>query len=176
MQDTETRMEEINGSLTFRWLAPEYAVAPQLDPAGATELMAHGFRSVINIRHDGEQNQSITSVEAAKLVTSHGLTYVHMPVRGGLITAEEKVNTFEAAIDQAPKPVLVYCETGARAAILWAFSSVKRMPAADVLATCNRAGYDLSFFTEQLRERRRAHVAAHGGFLRRLAGFLRLAS
>jgi sulfide:quinone oxidoreductase len=169
-------MEEKNGSLTFRWLTPEYAVAPQLDPAGVAELTAHGFRSVVNIRHDGEQNQPMTSVEAAELAKNHGLAYVHMPVRGGLITAEEKVATFEATIDQAPKPALVYCETGARAAILWAFASVKRMPAGDVLATCNRAGYDLSFFTEQLRERRRAHVAAHGGFLRRLAGFLRLAS
>lgn len=169
-------MSETNGSLTFRRLAPDYAVAPALTPAQVAELSAYGFRSVVNIRHDGEQNLSMTSAEAAEEAASCGLAYVHLPVRGSLITAEDKVQAFDAALGQIPRPTLVYCETGARAAILWAFASVKRMPADEILATCSGAGYDLSFFAYQLRERRRAWLAEHGGFFRRLAGLLRLAS
>jgi sulfide:quinone oxidoreductase len=167
-------MEETTSSPTYKWLTPGCAVAPQLEPANMAELAPRGFRSVINIRHAREPNQPMSSAEAKILAEANGLHYLHLPVRGSLITAEEKVRAFEAALDETPKPVIVYCETGARAAILWAFSAMRRISAGEALAACQKAGYDLSFFSEQLRERRRACIRSHS-FLRKLAGFLRRA-
>lgn len=165
-------MEETTSSLTYKRLAPGFAVAPQLEASAVAEAAAEGFRSLINIRHEREQNLPLTSAQTKALAEAKGLSYLHLPVRGSLVTAEEKIKAFEQALDDTPGPVLVYCETGARAAILWAFSATRRMSAEEALAKCLQQGYDLSFFTEQLRERRRAHLQAQGGFFRKLAGFL----
>lgn len=168
-------MEETIGLPSYRWLARDYAVGPQPEAAHFTPLRTLGFRSILNIRPDGEMGLLMTAAEARALAERQGLAYGHLPVRGSLITAEHKVKAFEAIIDELPKPVFACCATGTRAAILWAFSAVRRLPANDALAACQRAGYDLSFFGEQLRERRRICAAGQGGFLRRLAGLWRQA-
>ena len=106
-------------SLPFQQVAPEFCVAPQLDPAAMAEAAAAGFKSVINNRPDGEggPDQPLSSaVEAA--AHAAGLEYRYLPVNGAFQSPEE-IAAMRKLVDALPKPILAFCRSGARSTRLF---------------------------------------------------------
>ncbi len=88
--------------------------AGQLYPEQMAEAAEKGFKSVINNRPDLEGGPvQPTSAEIQAAAEAAGLTYVAQPVISGQIT-EHDVRTFAEHLNHLPKPVLVFCRTGAR--------------------------------------------------------------
>ncbi len=92
----------------------EITVGAQPSEAELKGMADDGFRTVINLRADGEDMQPMsTDAEGAK-AESFGLEYVSIPV-----TAEgmdsELVDRFRETLHRAAKPVLVHCSGGKRA-------------------------------------------------------------
>ena len=107
-------------SLPMQQIAPEFCVAPQLEPAAMAEAAAAGFKSVINNRPDmeGGPNQPLSAdVEAA--ARAAGLEYRHLPVNGAYQSPEE-IAAMRALIDSLPKPILAFCRSGARSTRIYA--------------------------------------------------------
>jgi sulfide:quinone oxidoreductase len=125
------------------------SVSPQITPQDIPALAAAGFRSVICDRPDGEaaDQPSAGSVEAA--ARGAGLSFRSIPVVASAIS-DADVAKFRQALDTLPGPVLGYCRTGTRAAMLWALASVDKRPAAELLEGAAKAGYDLGALRPRL--------------------------
>jgi len=106
-------------TLSFKALSNDVSAAPQLGPEAMAEVAAAGFRSVINNRPDfegGPDQPTSASVEAA--ARAAGLEYEWLPVAPNVHSADE-INRFAELLATLPKPVLVFCRSGARSSRLY---------------------------------------------------------
>lgn len=105
-------------NLRIGQLSPHFFVSAQITPHDVTELAANGFKAIVNNRPDGEQPGQPTSDEIAAAAAGNGLEYVYLPVKSGGITAEN-LQDFHDKCAHLEGPVLMYCRSGARCAMLW---------------------------------------------------------
>ena len=105
--------------LEVRPVAPDVCVAPQLTPAAMAEAAAAGFKSVVNNRPDfefGPDQPTNASIEAAALAA--GLQYRFLPVNGAYQSPQE-IAAFARLLQELPRPLLLFCRSGARSARLY---------------------------------------------------------
>jgi sulfide:quinone oxidoreductase len=138
-------------------LEPDIAVAPQLAAADFAELAARGFRSVVDIRPDGEAQDQLPNAQAAAIAREHGLAFRYLPVRSLNITEDEVVGAFTRLMADLPAPILFYCGTSTRCATLWAQAAAPRLGVDTVLDVARASGYQLDFLRGLLSERAEWH-------------------
>jgi uncharacterized protein (TIGR01244 family) len=100
-------------------VAPDVCVAPQLTPEAMAEAAQAGFKSVVNNRPDfehGPNQPTNVAIEAA--AKAAGLEYRFLPVQSGYQSPEE-IAAFAKLLDELPRPMLVFCRSGARSARLY---------------------------------------------------------
>jgi uncharacterized protein (TIGR01244 family) len=106
-------------SLPVRAIAADVCVAPQLTPAAMAEAARAGFRSVVNNRPDFEHGpDQPTSAEIETAARAAGLEYRHLPVDGGYQSPEE-IAAFARLLAELPRPLLLFCRSGARSTRLY---------------------------------------------------------
>lgn len=106
-------------SLPLRPVASDVCVAPQLGPEAMAEAARLGFRSVVNNRPDfehGPGQPTHADIQAAALAA--GMQYRFLPVDGGYQTPEE-IARFAALLAELPRPLLLFCRSGARSTRLY---------------------------------------------------------
>lgn len=123
-------------------VTPGLSVAPQIAEADVAHLAAEGFKTIINVRPDGEEPGQPTSATMAALAEESGLAYRYIPITPGQITPAE-VTAFAEACQDLPGPVFSYCRSGTRAIMLWALSQRGTLAPEEIAATARAAGYDL---------------------------------
>lgn len=109
----------MNLSLTPSAIAPDVSVAGQLDEAAMAEAARAGFRAVVNNRpdHEGGPDQPTSaSIEAA--AQAAGLEYRYLPVSGAYQSPEDAAR-MAALLQELPRPLLMFCRSGARSARLY---------------------------------------------------------
>ncbi|MFC3874629.1 TIGR01244 family sulfur transferase [Neisseria musculi] len=138
--------------MNIRKLAEGLYIAPQLTQADAADAAALGIRSVICNRPDGEADNQPDFNQVRQWLADAGITNTaHQPVTAPAINGQDAAR-FQALISQAEKPVLAYCRTGTRSALLWAYHQVQNgLPAAQAVAAVKQAGVDLSSFEPRLQ-------------------------
>jgi sulfide:quinone oxidoreductase len=99
-------------------LTNDLAVAPQIGVGDIAAIKAQGFRSLICNRPDGEAADQTAFAEIEAAARSAGLEVRYLPVIPGKFTSAEAA-AFGAMIAELPKPVLAYCRSGSRSALLW---------------------------------------------------------
>ena len=90
----------------------------QIYPSQCAKLAQLGYRSVINIRPDDEQVSQPTSLDLASASEQANLAYEYLPFddeRLSTLTVEQFARFYHAC----PKPILMFCGTGARAKLLY---------------------------------------------------------
>lgn len=132
---------------------PDIAVAPQLAAADFAELAARGFRSVVDIRPDGEAQDQLPNAQAAAAARRHGLAFRYLPVRGLNVTDDEVVGAFTRLMADLPGPILFYCGTSTRCTTLWVQAAAPRLGVDTVLGIARNNGYELDFLRGLLTER-----------------------
>lgn len=106
-------------SLPLQAIAPDICAAPQLTPEAMAEAAAMGFKSVVNNRPDFEHGpDQPTSAAIQAAAEAAGLQYRHLPVAGGYQSPEE-IAAFAKLLDELPRPLLVFCRSGARSTRLF---------------------------------------------------------
>ena len=138
--------------MEIREIAPELSVAGQLTPADVDAVVAGGFRSIVINRPDGEGDDQPPSAELVAAATRAGLATRYIPVVSGNLT-DRDVADFDRALRELPAPVLAFCRSGTRSAILWALSQAGRRSTAAILEAAADAGYDLSAIEPRLASR-----------------------
>jgi uncharacterized protein (TIGR01244 family) len=101
-------------------IAPDVCVAPQLTPESMAEAAQAGFKSVVNNRPDfehGPNQPTNAAIEAA--AQAAGLEYRFLPVQSGYQSPQE-IEAFARLLEELPRPMLVFCRSGARSTRLYA--------------------------------------------------------
>jgi len=136
----------IAAMLALQRLDDKVTVAGQLREADVDDLARLGFRALVNNRPDGEAlfgQPASTEIHAAARgaqIASHYLP-IAMPTLG-----LNEIRQFRAIIKATDGPVLAYCKSGLRSALLWvlAEAAYERCPLDDLLRQAAAAGQDLS--------------------------------
>jgi len=104
--------------MTFKQLAPDFSVSPQITEDDLHDAAVQGFRSIISNRPDGEEEGQVPASAIGVKAEALGMRFVHLPVVAGAIT-ESDAAAMGAALARLPKPVLAFCRSGARSTKLW---------------------------------------------------------
>ncbi len=133
-------------------------VAGQIAQADIAAAAARGVRRLVCNRPDGEDEGQPTAAAVARWAAAAGMSFAHIPVRGGGMTPEA-VRAMAAALADGDGAVLAYCRSGARSAALWALAAALEgaHPPERLLGLARNAGYDLSALAPAL-----AHLATEG--------------
>lgn len=109
-------------STSFIALNDYFAVAPQMAPQDVAQAVAQGFKTLVNNRPDAEGGPLQPGSQAMEAAArAAGLHYVHLPVVSGQITAEQ-ARAMKELLDNAPRPILAFCRSGARSAHLFSLA------------------------------------------------------
>ena len=130
----------------MRELPGDVFVTGQLMPAQMAALAEQGVMSFINNRPDMEAPLQPRAEELEQAAQSLGLDYFHIPMSQGLTPG--LIEASLTAFENAPRPIVAFCASGMRSAVLWAFAHVDRMGIDATMAALEGAGFQL----EQLRQ------------------------
>jgi uncharacterized protein (TIGR01244 family) len=109
-------------NLPIRAIAADVCVAGQLTPEAMAEVARAGFRSVVNNRPDfeGGPDQPVNAaIDAA--ARAAGLEYRFLPVSGGYQSPEQAAE-MARLLAELPRPLLLFCRSGARSTNLYALA------------------------------------------------------
>ena len=90
----------------------------QIYPSQCLKIAELGYRSVLNIRPDAEVETQPNSSDLATATEKANLAYHHLPFddeRLSMATVEQFADFYRSM----PKPILMFCGTGARAKLLY---------------------------------------------------------
>lgn len=130
--------------MDLRPITESVAVAPQIRAEDVAEIARRGYRAIICNRPDGEEPGQTPYARIAAAAEAAGLSVLHQPVISGQV-ARADAAAFGAALRELPGPVVAYCRSGTRCAVLWALSEAGRRDPAQIVGMARRAGYDLSW-------------------------------
>ena len=126
----------------FRVLSDTVRVAPQIALSNMAEAAALGVKTVVSNRPDGEDPGQPTAAQVAAAADEVGLDFVHLPVVG---FPDEATVAAVGDILARGEPVLMFCRSGTRSAMVWALAMRRAGADANGLRdAAARAGYDLS--------------------------------
>lgn len=112
--------------IPIRRLTADISVAPQMEPTDVAQVVAAGFKSIVNNRPDFESDpHQPTSAAIEAAATAAGLSYRFLPVASGYQTPEQAAQ-LATLLEELPKPVLLFCRSGARSTRL--FVSAMQLP------------------------------------------------
>jgi uncharacterized protein (TIGR01244 family) len=113
----------MSASIAVKQIAPDVCVAGQLTPEAMAAVAEAGFRSVVNNRPDfegGPNQPTNAAIEAAALAA--GLEYRFLPVSGAYQSPQD-VAAMAALLNELPRPLLMFCRSGARSTHLFMLAS-----------------------------------------------------
>ena len=104
--------------MRFAKLSDNYSVATQISPDDVELFAREGFTAIVCNRPDGEDPGQPTSASIRDACERHGIDFHMIPVQGHAV-AQETVQQFLDVMQNAKGPVLGYCRSATRSAILW---------------------------------------------------------
>ena len=132
-------------------LTPHVSALAQPSEDDIRELADLGYRSIIGNRPDGEapDQPAWATLQAAAL--ARGMEAVHIPVVASQIGAAD-IRAFREALEGLPKPIVAFCRTGTRSALLWALANPDGLTPDDRIEIAAKQGYDLEPFRARLAQ------------------------
>lgn len=127
--------------MDIRPLSDRLAVSPQIDPSDAEAIRQAGYATVICNRPDAEVPPELSAEAVGAAMREAGLRFEVLPATRD--TLGEIVQPQAAIVAGSAGPVLAYCASGTRSAMIWALGQAGRAPADEVLGTAAKVGYDL---------------------------------
>lgn len=138
----------------------QVTVGPQPSEDEINQLNQQGFKTVVNFRTDGEDEQPLSSDAEGEKVKSTGLKYLHIPVSMKSM-GPELVDQFREKYPDLPKPVFAHCKSGKRAgAMVMMHMAVQQgMTGEQTLQKAEEMGFECE--QEELREFVKNYVDNH---------------
>jgi uncharacterized protein (TIGR01244 family) len=127
----------------FRKVTDGLFVSPQIGLADVAEAAGMGVTLVINNRPEGESDDQTPGPEIEAAARGAGMDYLAIPVTHAGFS-ESQVTAMAEALARSEGPVLAYCRSGTRSALLWALAEASRGGDPETIATqAAQAGYDI---------------------------------
>lgn len=143
-------------------LAPGIAISQQLQPKTMRVVADRDYRTVIDMRPDGEAPDEPGSALMAAAAKAERLQFAYVPVPHGDIP-DTVVDSLSNALVSRPGPVLLYCRSGRRAARSWSLVEASRlggMGVDEIIAAVKASGQDASDLRARLEQRVHARRSA----------------
>ena len=136
--------------MTFKRLSASFSASPQLSEADFASAAEAGFRTIVDNRPDAEDAGQPSAAEMDALAQRHGLAFAHIPITTAGAINESDIARMRATLAQSPGPVLGYCRSGTRAAMMWALSQAGEASPETLMKAGADAGFDLSAIRSRL--------------------------
>ena len=104
--------------MSITWIAPDFAVSPQLQPNDLPEVAAAGYCAIVNNRPDGEAPGQPSSHAIGAAARQLELDYAYIPVVPGA-KMDDAARQLDLFLRESEGPVLAFCRSGRRSAALW---------------------------------------------------------
>jgi uncharacterized protein (TIGR01244 family) len=125
-------------------LGPGLSAAGRLDRGDIEALAAAGVRTIINNRPDAEDPGQLPAADARRIAEAHGIAYHHIPITAATLSRAD-VDTFAAALRDAPAPVVAHCRSGTRSTLLWALTRMREgADSLSLIAEAAQHGIDIA--------------------------------
>lgn len=123
-------------------------------------LAQDGFKSVVNLRTSGEENQPLDPEEEGRLVRALGMQYVHYPVKSDELSTEA-VDGFREQLAGLPRPVFAHCASGKRsgAFLMMHIAAETGMTGEETIRKAEEMGFECD--TPELEQFVRTYVDEH---------------
>ena len=104
--------------MNLKKISPEVSVSPQISAEDVASIAEEGYRAIICNRPDGEGSDQppFEMIEAA--AKKAGIEARYVPVQSGMMT-EQDVSAFSDALSELESPLVAYCRSGTRSAMLY---------------------------------------------------------
>lgn len=141
-------------------ITDDITVGGQPTAADITQLKNDGFRTIVNLRTEGEDDQAMSPEQEREAVENAGMKYVHLPVSSATM-GPDTVDKFRAQLPTFEGPVLVHCHAGMRAGAftMMATAAEKGWSGEDTLQKAEEMGFSCE--APQLRQFVRSYVDNH---------------
>lgn len=106
-------------------LTNDISIADQLNADDIGALKSSGIATIIDVRPDREVADRQVSTAMAGYVQDNQMKFLYVPIIRDDISGPT-VESLASAIASSPKPVLIYCRIGRRAARTWALVEASR--------------------------------------------------
>jgi uncharacterized protein (TIGR01244 family) len=138
------RSRTMSSSAALAELAPGICAAGNLDQSDIEALAASGVRTIVNNRPDGEDRGQLEAAEARRIAEGLGLAYHHIPVTMASLSQAD-VDAFAAVLASSPTPIVAYCRSGTRCALLWGLARMRDgVDPGTLVADAARGGIDIA--------------------------------
>lgn len=119
-----------------------FTVGPQPDSKELCRLAKTGFRTIINLRTDAEEEEILAPREEGRQVRRLGMRYVWLPIPRHQPLRLEWVGELRSKVDTLPLPIYIHCRWGKRAsALIWtAVAQEQCLSGNEALATADGMG------------------------------------
>lgn len=138
--------------MDIRKLTPRYYVAPQISPDQMAALKEAGITRILCNRPDEEVPASLCADTIAQAAQAAGLEFALQPLTHQTMTDDVIARNRDIGV-ACEGVTLAYCASGTRSCIAWALGQAGTLPADEIVAAAQAAGYDL--------ENMRSHLAQH---------------
>jgi len=140
----------------------QVSVGGQPDDAQLQQLSKDGFKTIVNMRLPGEDNQPLTPEEEGSKVREMGLEYVHFPVSKDSMSPEQ-VDEFRDKLSRWSAPSYVHCMSGKRSgAFVMMDRAVKQgWSGDDTLAKAESMGFECD--VPEIKELVKSYVDSRQG-------------
>ena len=124
------------------------------------QLGKQGFKSVVNFRTEGEEDQPLSPKTEGEKVKAAGMTYLHVPVSMKSM-GPEQVDQFREKYAALAKPVFAHCKSGKRAgAMVMMHMAVEQgMSGEQTLQQAEKMGFECD--QPELKEFVKSYVDGH---------------
>lgn len=136
-------------------LTADISIMDQLKADEIPRLKARGFASVVDLRPDGEEVNQPSAAVIESAARANRLVFNYVPVARGDIPGDA-VSALDKAIASSPKPILLYCGSGRRAARTWSLAEASRTGGLDadaILAAVKASGQSADDLSAAIRGR-----------------------
>lgn len=111
--------------MTHITVSPTLAVSSQIVPQQVEAFANSGFKSIICNMPDGECGSSQPNFDQiATAASAVGMQAAYLPIASWKAGAAEAA-AFRRLLDSLPKPIVAFCRSGNRSAVLWSMSQTR---------------------------------------------------
>ena len=141
-------------------ISDQVTVGAQPSEDQIQQLGTQGFKSVVNFRTEGEEDQPLSPKAEGEKVKAAGMTYLHVPVSMKSM-GPEQVDQFREKYAALPKPVFAHCKSGKRAgAMVMMHMAVEQgMTGDQTLQQAEKMGFECD--QSELKEFVKSYVDGH---------------
>lgn len=158
-------VEPVSAVANARPFAPGIFVTEQINESDVAEVHRRGYATLIDLRPDGEAANQVPSSTVQSSAQANQLAFYYIPVAHGDIP-DAAVTALTEALAKSPRPALLYCRSGRRAArtlSLYEASLPGGPDAAAILNMARSSGQSADDLASEINHRIALRKPAKGG-------------